>query len=237
MSRTPCGLPAGPDSSDQREQLESAEALLAALRKRLDKPISQELKRRIVETLVNNIRADTVERWGVEQSQITVTYYFAQLDEIAPVILPLSHQLTNRMSVPEKLETVGDHLRRRRLVSKLLQRQVAEQLGVDPDTLRNWEGNRVQPQFRFIPAIIRFLGYNPLSPPPTNGGLGERLVSYRKLLGISQKDLAGQLEVDPCTLARWERGEREATGAFAKRALRFLVSAEAAWSSGTARTA
>jgi site-specific DNA recombinase len=224
-------------SGDQREQLKSAEALLAALRKRLDKPISPELKRRIVETLVDNVRVDTVERWGVEQSQITVTYRFAQPDEIAPALLPLSHHLMNRMSVPEKLETVGDHLRRRRLVSKLLQRQVAEQLGVDQDTVRNWEANRVQPQFRFMPAIIRFLGYNPSSPPPKKGSLGERLVSCRKLMGISQKDLAGQLAVDPCTLARWERGEREPTGKFAARALRFLDASEIAWASTTALTA
>jgi hypothetical protein len=36
--------------ADRREQLNSAEALLASLRKRLDKPISHELKRRIVGT-------------------------------------------------------------------------------------------------------------------------------------------------------------------------------------------
>jgi hypothetical protein len=42
---------------------------------------------------------------------------------------------------------------------------------------------------------------HPLSPPPKKGGLGERLVNCRKLMGISQKDLAGQLAVDPCTLA------------------------------------
>ena len=39
--------------------------------------------------------------------------------------------LTNRTRLPEKLETVGDHIRRRRLTLKLLQRQVAQQLGVN----------------------------------------------------------------------------------------------------------
>jgi transcriptional regulator with XRE-family HTH domain len=43
--------------------------------------------------------------------------------------------------------------------------------------------------------------------------------------------------VDQCTLARWERGEREPTGAFATRALRFLTGAKATWSPATARTA
>ena len=86
-----------------------------------------------------------------------------------------------------------------------------------------------------MPAIIRFLGYNPL-PPLLSDGLGERLVSCRTALGISQKELAGQLAVDQCTLARWERGEREPTGKFAARASRFLTPAKATWSRA-ARTA
>src|SRR5260370_10289113 len=49
-------------SGDQKAQLNSAEALLGTLRKRLDKPISHELKRRIIETLVECVRADTVAR-------------------------------------------------------------------------------------------------------------------------------------------------------------------------------
>src|SRR6266436_2105857 len=101
--------------------------LLTTLRKRLDKPISHELKRRIIETLVESVKADTVERWGVQQTQITVTYRFAQPNEAAAAILPLEHHLTNRTRLPEKLETVGDHIRRRRLTIKLLQRQVAAQ--------------------------------------------------------------------------------------------------------------
>jgi hypothetical protein len=67
-----------PDSSlaaaDQASQLKSAEELLATLCKRLDKPITDDLKRQIVETLVEHITADTVEQWGVPQSTITVTY-------------------------------------------------------------------------------------------------------------------------------------------------------------------
>jgi DNA-binding transcriptional regulator YiaG len=122
-----------------------------------------------VEALVDNIRADTVERWGVQQSQITVTYRFAQPDEIAPAILLQSHHLMSRTRLPEKLATVGDHLRRRRLMPKLLQRQVAEQFGVTTESVSNWEANLVQPQLRFMPAIIRFLGYNPLPRRPRAG--------------------------------------------------------------------
>jgi hypothetical protein len=56
----------GPDRSlaaaDQESQLKSVKALLAPLCKRLDKPVSDDLKRQIVETLVESITLDTVER-------------------------------------------------------------------------------------------------------------------------------------------------------------------------------
>jgi transcriptional regulator with XRE-family HTH domain len=74
-----------------------------------------------------------------------------------------------------------------------------------------------------MPAIIRFPGYNPLPPGNT---WAERLVSCRTAMGITQEEAARRIEVDQGTLARWERGEREPTGAFAMRAERFLVAAE-----------
>ena len=70
-----------------------------------------------------------------------------------------------------------------------------------------------------MPAIIRFLGYNPL---PEAEGWGPRLVRYRTTLGITQKEAARHLSVDQGTLARWERGERETAGAFLARVKRFV---------------
>jgi hypothetical protein len=94
--------------------LKSVEALLATLCKSLDKPITDDLRRQIVETLVERITADTVERWGVPQSTITVTYQFAQRSEAAAVILPQAYRLNIRCRPPDELSTLGDHLRRRR---------------------------------------------------------------------------------------------------------------------------
>jgi hypothetical protein len=48
---------------------------------------------------------------------------------------------------------------------------------------------------------------------------------------------ASPIGVDPCTLARWERGVREPAGAFAVRVVRFLTNTERAWAGETARTA
>jgi hypothetical protein len=118
-------------ANDRRAQLQSAEELLAPLRKRLDGPVPYELKRRIVEILVEEIEANTVERWGVGQSEITISYRFNQPEEPAALVLPRVHRMRARNQPPEELNAIGDHLLRRRLVLKLLQRQVAEQIGVD----------------------------------------------------------------------------------------------------------
>jgi DNA-binding XRE family transcriptional regulator len=61
-----------------------------------------------------------------------------------------------------------------------------------------------------MPAIIQFLGYNPL--PPSNGW-ADRLVLCRLAMGLSQKESARRIGVDQGTLAVWERGEREPNGA------------------------
>ena len=126
-------------------------------------------------------------------------------------------------AIPVKPETVGDHLRLRRLNLKLFQRQVAERLGVDTTSIRTWEASAAQPGLRYMPAIIEFLGYNPLPPAKT---WAERLVRHRKSLGLTREESARRIGVDPSTLAKWERGEREPAGAFAARAERLLPSDE-----------
>ena len=63
---------------------------------------------------------------------------------------------------PKQINTLGDHIRKRRLDLKLLQKQVADRIGVHELTITNWERNATVPAIRHIPAIIRFLGYDPL---------------------------------------------------------------------------
>jgi DNA-binding transcriptional regulator YiaG len=60
-----------------------------------------------------------------------------------------------------------------------------------------------------IPTIIKFLGYDPVSADAESLSFGQQIVRARQRLELSQKGLARQLGVDPTTLARWERGERE----------------------------
>ena len=104
---------------------------------------------------------------------------------------------------PKELNTIGDHLRRRRLDQELLQRQVAGRLGVNKGTIVNWECNATTPALRLWPRIIKFPGYVPYA---TSHSLPERIKAYRRTCGLSQKKLAETLSVDESTVGRWERG-------------------------------
>ena len=86
-------------------------------------------------------------------------------------------------------------------------------------TVTNWELTRTLPALRFIPRILRFLGYNPLPP---GQGLGEQLLSARRSPGLSRTAAARILRVDPATLWRWESGKRTPGGTFLERIEGFL---------------
>lgn len=67
------------------------------------------------------------------------------------------------MQVSTRIETIGDRVRKRRLDLGLLQKEVADQLGVDLNTVHNWECNKTTPQLGFLPRVIRVIGYDPHS--------------------------------------------------------------------------
>jgi transcriptional regulator with XRE-family HTH domain len=85
----------------------------------------------------------------------------------------------------------------------LLQKDVAKRIGVDESTITNWEKQRTVPEIRYMPDIIKFLGYDPL-PKPRD--LKEEIVLSRVRQGLSQDELAKRLGIDPTTLASWETG-------------------------------
>lgn len=104
---------------------------------------------------------------------------------------------------PRELLTLGDHLRKRRLDLGLLHKEVAERLGVTRDTVRNWERNRTAPVARLVPGIARFLGYLPWRVPES---FADRFALYRRSNGLTQRQLAARLRIDPTTVGRWESG-------------------------------
>jgi len=129
---------------------------------------------------------------------------------------PIARSRRNRA-----LCTIGDHIRRRRLDLGLLQRHAAAAIGADTASVNNWELARTKPALRFLPGVIRFLGYVPWT---ADGSIGERLLAYRQERGLSQSALARLPGVDPGTLGRWERGLRVPAGQYARRAAAFVES-------------
>ena len=63
------------------------------------------------------------------------------------------------------------------------------------------------------------IGYDPWPAPKT---MGEELVRIRTPRGMTQREFAVQIGVDPTTLARWERDERLPFGEGLSKLKRFL---------------
>jgi transcriptional regulator with XRE-family HTH domain len=117
----------------------------------------------------------------------------------------LSAKKPKSEAYPAALKTYGDHLRAKRLDLGLLQKQVADEIGVDETSIYNWESNRVEPTVRFIPRIHLFLGYCPYTPGLP---LSEKLKMWRQSLGFSQERMAKAVGVDETAWRRWEAGGR-----------------------------
>lgn len=88
---------------------------------------------------------------------------------------------------------------------KLTKRQVALRLNVSDLTIYLWEKNRVKPSLTQVPRIIEFLDRDPFEK--RTDSLGDKLREYRRVHGLTQDKMAGQLGADPSTLAAWETGE------------------------------
>ncbi|MBU1626300.1 helix-turn-helix domain-containing protein [bacterium] len=84
---------------------------------------------------------------------------------------------------PRELKTIGDHLRKKRLDSKLFQKDVAKIIGSDECSIWNWENNYNKPVLNFIPKIIEFLSYIPYDVSFLS--FGERLKIARQSLGMT----------------------------------------------------
>ncbi len=120
---------------------------------------------------------------------------------------------------PSVLRTYGDHLRAKRLNLGLIQRQVAEEIGVDKCSIYNWENNRVEPTVRCLPRILEFLSYCPYTPGlPLSG----KLKMWRQSMGYSQEKMAKVLGVDEGTLRRWEARRRSPSAKYRVRIKFFL---------------
>ena len=106
--------------------------------------------------------------------------------------------------------TLGEHIKKARKERGLLQREVAIALRVDSMSIVNWEKNRTEISTRFVPAIIQWLGYDPLPPPST---LGSWITIERTRRGFARRALAAALGWDESTIRDYEEGDRLPEGA------------------------
>ena len=100
--------------------------------------------------------------------------------------------------------TIGEHLRAKRRERRLRQCDVGDQIGVRAETIANWEKEKAVPQIAFMPAIIRFLGYDPTPEPRT---LADRMRSYRQRLGLSITEAALRAGVDESSWGSWDASD------------------------------
>jgi transcriptional regulator with XRE-family HTH domain len=112
----------------------------------------------------------------------------------------------NPIRYPKEINTLVDHIYKRRLDLNMLQKQVANQIGVHKMTITKWEGNATVPEVRYMPAIIKLLGYNPF---PAANSFPEPLATARRVLGLSQRKMAERFGVDPATIQDWEAGRHK----------------------------
>ena len=104
-------------------------------------------------------------------------------------------------------KTIGDHLKLKRLELKLQKQELAKILNVSPSTIKNWEGNAGIPNCGHLQAIVLFLGYWPYDPKIKTQG--QRIKRAREYRSLTQESLAKIIEVDPSTVAHWERDEKK----------------------------
>ena len=121
--------------------------------------------------------------------------------------ITLKAQKPSYSQYPVYLTTVGDHLRKKRLDSKLFQKDVAKLIGVERDCIYNWENNISKPQIHLLPKIIEFLGYVPFDFQEET--MGDKIIGYRKKKGLTQKKLAQILAVNKSTIRDWERNKHK----------------------------
>jgi transcriptional regulator with XRE-family HTH domain len=99
-------------------------------------------------------------------------------------------------------QTLGEHLRNRRLQLGLRQQDVAENLGTLREVYDRWERDIRNPVISEWPAILAFMGYYPF---PENRP-ADLVLRARRVQGTDQKRLARMLGVIHQRLRRWEHG-------------------------------
>lgn len=106
-------------------------------------------------------------------------------------------------TIPTAPNTIGEHLKAKRLALHLFQSDVARVVGVHKGSIQNWERNVSSPMPGQMPAIIKFLGYVPFAH---NGSVSGMIRWLRRCAGWTQEQFAAAAKCNGSTVVRWESG-------------------------------
>lgn len=109
--------------------------------------------------------------------------------------------ILNKKGFKAAPKTLGNHLLNRRLSLGLRQEDVASRLGTQREVYERWEQDKRLPVVSEWPGLIEFLG----SYPDLDLG-GNPILKARRLLGLTQKELARKLHIDDDRLRQLEQG-------------------------------
>lgn len=130
--------------------------------------------------------------------------------------LPVTLKSLRRKETDFEPQTVGEHIKKRRLELGMTQKAVARTLKVSQFSVINWERGDFQPSnVVTLHRIVKYLDFDPL---PAGEAIPDRLRAKRREMGWRQRELADYLGVDRCSVTNWELG-----GTILKRSHRVLV--------------
>jgi DNA-binding XRE family transcriptional regulator len=115
--------------------------------------------------------------------------------------LPIGVRVVRKCAIPRAIilppVTLGQHLKQHRSRAGLRQKDVAKIIGCGHFTYMTWEKDQAAPYPRYYPAVIEWLGYDPLPEPQSEGA---RLRQERLRLGLTSQQMADMLGIDQGTL-------------------------------------
>jgi DNA-binding transcriptional regulator YiaG len=76
-------------------------------------------------------------------------------------------------------------------------------MAVSTATLVTWEHNHSNPELKYRPKILEFLGYDPCAHTGRET-LAEQIRSFRLRNGITQRELGQMLDVNGSTVSNWD---------------------------------
>jgi transcriptional regulator with XRE-family HTH domain len=134
---------------------------------------------------------------------------------------------TRSFPIAKEPTTLGQHLKKKRFLAGVRQREAALKLGFSARTLSLWECDRIYPSWAFQPLLIAYLGYDPFTEPTLGSPkrnetscvallspdapitVGQKIKQSRLKLRKTRKQMALELGVSVKTLWGWETNRRK----------------------------